>query len=76
MSNLPQLSGDKLVKALKREGWIEKSQKGSHLKLVRSLIPAGKKTIIVPMHKIIKKGTLNSILKQANISPEKLKQLL
>ncbi|HCS78122.1 TPA: hypothetical protein DIV55_00070 [Patescibacteria group bacterium] len=76
MSNLPQISGNQLVKAFKRDGWKEKSQKGSHLKLIKILTPVGKNTIIVPLHKTLKKGTLGSILKDAKISVEKLKKLL
>ncbi|GAI23970.1 unnamed protein product, partial [marine sediment metagenome] len=33
-------------------------------------------SIVVPNHKEIKKGTLNSILKKANISIEDLKELV
>jgi predicted RNA binding protein YcfA (HicA-like mRNA interferase family) len=50
---------------LKKDGWIEKDQKGSHLHLLHPEKP-GKVTI--PKHKgKIKKGTLNSILKQAGL---------
>lgn len=76
MSNLPQISGEKLVKALKRDGWIPVSQRGSHQKLVKNHKPIGHSTIIVPMHKIVKKGTLGAILKDARIPVEKLRKLL
>lgn len=75
MPKLPQISGKSLVKALKRDGWEEISQKGSHLKLSKHH-EFGKITVIVPMHHIIKKGTLNGILKDANVSREKLLELL
>lgn len=45
MSILPQISGPKLVKALKRDGWLEVHQVGSHLKLIKNLQPLGKRTI-------------------------------
>lgn len=76
MAKLPQISGEKLIKAFKRDGWIEVSQKGSHVKLVKILKPVGKATIIIPQHKVIKKGTLSRILKDASSSVEKLKSLL
>ena len=54
-----------VIKLLKNDGWIEKTQKGSHLQLVHPEKP-GKVT--VPIHSgDIPKGTLNSILKQAGL---------
>lgn len=54
-----------LLKVLNKDGWIEKDQKGSHVHLTHSSKP-GKLT--VPKHGgDIKKGTLNSILKQAGL---------
>jgi len=54
-----------LLKILKDDGWVEKSQKGSHLQLVHST-KRGKVT--VPIHGgDIPIGTLNSILKQAGL---------
>lgn len=54
-----------LLKMLKNDGWIEKSQKGSHLQLIHP-IKTGKVT--VPIHGgDIPIGTLNSILKQAGL---------
>lgn len=76
MSNLPQVSGRDLVKVLKKEGWMEVSQRGSHIKLVKYLEPFGKATIIIPQHKVIKKGTLSKILKDTGLTVEKLKKLL
>lgn len=76
MSNLPQVSGEKLVIAFKKDGWYLVGQKGSHIKLRKDLKPIGKSTIIIPNHKIIKKGTLTGILKDSSMSLEKLKSLL
>ena len=76
MSKLPQISGATLIKALKKDGWAQVGQKGSHVKLVKFLKPIGKSTIIVPQHKVLKKGTLVSISKAAKISIEKLRELL
>ena len=75
MAKLPQISGRDLTKALKKDGWLEVGQKGSHKKLVKYAQPIGKTTIIIPQHKTLKKATLASILKEASISLEKLKKL-
>ena len=54
-----------LLKLLKQDGWLEKTQKGSHLQLVHPTKP-GKVT--VPIHGgDVPLGTLNSILKQAGL---------
>lgn len=76
MAKLPQISGKDLTKVFKKDGWEEVGQKGSHKKLVKHLKPVGKATIIIPQHKVLKKGTLSRILKDGNLSVEKLKSLL
>lgn len=54
-----------LVRLLKKDGWIEKSQNGSHLQLIHS---TKKGKVTVPIHGgDIPKGTLNSILKQSGL---------
>lgn len=76
MAKLPQISGKDLAKALKKDDWVEVGQKGSHKKLIKYRKPFGKSTIIIPQHKVLKKGTLTRILKDANMSIDKLKELL
>jgi len=76
MSNLPQISGKKLTKAFQKDGWYVVGQKGSHIKLQKDLKPIGKNTIIIPNHRIIKKGTLAAILKDSRMGLEKLKKLI
>lgn len=76
MPKLPQISGKELVKALQKDGWVKVGQRGSHIKLRKYLEPVGKLTLIIPQHKVIKKGTLSRILKDSNTEIEKLKELL
>ena len=58
------MTAKKLLKLLKKNGFIEVSQKGSHKKLVKE----GIGTIILPMHnKDIDIGLLEAILKQAGL---------
>lgn len=76
MPKLPQVSGKETVKALQKVGFQFISQEGSHVKLAR-VSKMGKQTVIIPMHKIIKKGTLrNGILKPINLSVEDFLKLL
>lgn len=54
-----------IIKLLNQNGFIEMSQNGSHKKLFNEKM---NKTIIVPYHsKELKKGTEQSILKQAGL---------
>lgn len=75
MPKLPQISGKNLVKALIKDGWIKHSQRGGHVKMAKSF-QIGRETLIIPQHKVIKKGTLSTILKDAGISVEKLRDIL
>lgn len=66
MPKLPQISGWKVVKLLEKQGWEVVSQKGSHIKLTKET-DLGKKIVIVPQHKVLKKGTLSNILKMTQL---------
>lgn len=76
MSNVPQVSGKEVIKALGKVGFEVSRQKGSHIRLVR--IQNGiKQLVAVPNHKVIRRGTLlNGILKAINLSVEDFKKLL
>ena len=76
MSKLPQVSGKDTIKALQKIGFILNSQKWSHVKLVR-IKNGQRQTVIIPMHKNIKKGTLrNGILKPINLRIDEFINLL
>ncbi len=76
MSNIPQLSGKEVIKALSKIGFEEVRQKGSHIRLARTTNKS-KELLTIPNHKIIRKGTLlNGILKPINLSLEEFKKLL
>jgi len=62
-----------IVKALRRSGFVVDHHRGSHIflhNLEKNI------SVIVPLHKEIKKGTLNSILKKAGLTLENLKDLI
>lgn len=61
MKNLPSLNSKKVIKALKKAGFVEDRQKGSHLILINSLT---NRRVVVPIHagKTIKKPLLQSII--------------
>ena len=71
---MPRLhSGKKIVKALTRLGFVVISQKGSHIKL-RRLRKGVLYTVIVPAHKEVAFGTLQSIVRQAGITRDELEE--
>lgn len=75
MPKLPSISGERLVRALRRAGFIELRQKGSHVSLEKRSAEKVYKTV-VPMHSTLAKGTLSDILKQAGLTVEQLLNLL
>jgi len=76
MPRLPVVSGKEVVRALSEMGLRKVSQKGSHIKL-RGFVKGRTRTIIVPDHREIRKGTLrNGIIKPAGLSVEEFINLL
>jgi predicted RNA binding protein YcfA (HicA-like mRNA interferase family) len=72
---LPQVKGNRLVKALQKKGWYIDRTRGSHTIMRNDARPGTK--IVVPIHTSpIKPGTLSNILKKAEISKEELEDLL
>jgi predicted RNA binding protein YcfA (HicA-like mRNA interferase family) len=66
-------AGKEVVKALRRIGFIVDHQRGSHIfmhNLNKNI------SIIVPLHKELRKGTLNNILKKAGLTLKELKELI
>lgn len=75
MAKLPSVSGSRLVRALKRAGFVELRQKGSHVSLER-VTPERTYRTVVPVHETVHKGTLARILKQAGLTIEQFLNLL
>jgi len=75
MPKLPSVSGERVVRALKRGGFVELRQKGSHVSLEKHTAELVLKTV-VPMHPTLAKGTLSDILKQAGLTLEEFLDLL
>ena len=75
MSKVPSLNYEKVIKALKRDGWLVVRQRGSHIRLQKRSGDEVLK-IIVPAHRPIKRSTLSHILKQARLSREEFENLL
>ena len=75
MAKLPILSGKDLIKVLSKIGYKHIRTRGSHMVMVKQS-EAGKKTIPVPNHKELAKGTLKAIMGQADLKLGDLLNLL
>jgi predicted RNA binding protein YcfA (HicA-like mRNA interferase family) len=74
MSRLPILSGRKVIRALEQIGFEVVRQKGSHVRLKHE----DGRVVTVPVHagQDISRGLLRKILRDAELTPQKLKDLL
>ncbi|MBC2698895.1 MAG: type II toxin-antitoxin system HicA family toxin [ANME-2 cluster archaeon] len=75
MPRLPVLSGKELVTALKKAGFVEVRQKGSHVS-IQKITPDKTYRTVVPLHKELAKGTLLDILHQTGMSRGNLLEIL
>ena len=71
MPKLPVLSGKELIKILKKLGFEEIRQKGSHVSL-QKVAPEKTYRTVVPLHSELAKGTLRDVLNQCGIKKEDL----
>jgi len=67
----PILKPNDIISALSKRGFVYKSQKGSHAKYSN-----GHRIAIIPIHDTVARGTLKSILLQAEIELEDFLTLL
>lgn len=66
-SKYPILSPNEIIKILSKFGFYKISQKGSHAKYKNDYT---NKIFIIPMHSEVARGTLKSILEQADVTIE------
>ena len=71
MPKLPVLSGEELIKILKKAGFSVVRQKGSHVSLQK-----GNFKTVVPLHDELAKGTLLGILRQCGLTKDELNALM
>ncbi|MCD6455750.1 MAG: type II toxin-antitoxin system HicA family toxin [Methanophagales archaeon] len=75
MSKLPVVSGEKAVKCFEKLGYRIVRQKGSHIRMWHKS-DGSKKPLTIPKHKVLGKGLLRKLLRDAEISVEKFNELL
>ncbi len=70
---LPVVSGTQLIAALGKVGWVAVRQRGSHVLLKH---PDRSVSLVVPLHRELKRGTLTGVLREAGVDREELRGLL
>ncbi len=70
MTKLPQVSHERVIRALEHRGfWI--LRQGKHVSMTD-----GNSIVIIPRQAVIKPGTLRQILDAANLTVDQFKELL
>ncbi len=67
MPKFPGLSGQDLIRAFQKLGFVVVRQAGSHV-----VLEQGTRGCVIPNHKELKVGTVNGVLRQAGVSPDEL----
>ncbi|MGQ0673710.1 MAG: type II toxin-antitoxin system HicA family toxin [Hyphomicrobium sp.] len=68
MTRLPAVTGQQVVSALERHGFVMVRVTGSHHRLVHPERPGSPVTVSVHAGKTLKRGTLRNIFKQSGLS--------
>ena len=74
MSDLPRIPGREIVKALKKIGYEQDRQRGSHIILRQTDSPH--RRVTVPDHKEVAKGTLRAIIREVGLTVDEFKDIL
>jgi predicted RNA binding protein YcfA (HicA-like mRNA interferase family) len=69
MPKLRRVSGEEAIRALKRLGFQQVRQRGSHV-ILRKETAQGSLGCVVPLHRELAIGTLRGILQQAKVPVE------
>jgi predicted RNA binding protein YcfA (HicA-like mRNA interferase family) len=75
MPPLPVLSGQQCSAALENAGFVFVRQTGSHM-VLRRAEPLPSRSVVVPNHDELDRGTLRSIIRQAGLTVDEFVALL
>ena len=75
MATLHSLKPERVIKALERAGWVNKGQRGSHVKLIKQGSP---NILSIPVYKgkPLKIGLLRDQIKKSGLTEEEFLKLL
>jgi predicted RNA binding protein YcfA (HicA-like mRNA interferase family) len=72
VAELPVCSGKEAVRTFERLGYRQSRQKGSHVWMKAQ----GRRSLSVPLHNTLAKGTLRQLIKDSGYSVEEFKDAL
>jgi predicted RNA binding protein YcfA (HicA-like mRNA interferase family) len=75
MPKLPSISGEQAVKCFEKLGYHVVRQRGSHIRMHHKF-DKSKKPITIPRHKMLGKGLIHKLIRDADIRIEELINLL
>jgi predicted RNA binding protein YcfA (HicA-like mRNA interferase family) len=75
VTRLPALSYLKIIRALRKRGFLVVRQRGSHVRLQKETAD-GVLKLTVPAHDPVKRGTLRRIIRDAGLSVEEFRELI
>jgi predicted RNA binding protein YcfA (HicA-like mRNA interferase family) len=67
LGKLRVLSGEEVCRVLEQHGFVSVRQKGSH-RIMRKHTGEGTTSVPVPLHPQLRRGTLQSIIRQSGLS--------
>lgn len=70
MPKLGIFSGEEIVRIMEGEGYVRARQKGSHL-IMQKRTETSTVTVPVPLHRTVRIGTLQAIIRQSGIARER-----
>jgi len=73
MPSLPVISGQQVLIAFSKDGWIFVTRKGSHMKMVKKGVPV---RLIIPDHKTLDRGTLRSLIRKSGLTVNEFIKLI
>ena len=74
MTKLPSISGREAVRAFAQLGYERDRQRGSHI-VLRHRDPPHRR-LVVPEHRVLAKGTLRALLREAGLTIDEFVALL
>ncbi len=72
MTKLPVVSGKDVLKVLRKIGYYVRDQRGSHVHLRHPY----RRPLTIPLHPVIAKGTLRTIIREVELTVEEFVKLL
>ena len=74
MPKLPVISGREAIKAFERDGWVvQRRAKSAHIIMKREGMIT---TLSVPEHRVLDRGLLRALIRDAGLTIEKFVELL